>query len=469
MKIGRCVNRFARTVPFEQGKHEKNSTGRQNGHSAFQVDAAQVETAIGLSGVIFIHTRTAKGHLNCPEMAFVRNKLIHSISCSTAGHGIAFDTCFHERDSIAMRFRITVAGLLALIALPAFAADAIPEGVYSGTLGKREVVLEIGSVKDEAGNQYDGRYFYKRYGVAIPLKITREADGSLRLQEMQGERPTGAEWRLAITADGAKGEFCRCDIRKPASSTRKRTAISLALLPGTTIDSREKTYRAALLDYPLASGSEIRIDDQIGYVLEKDRRYGAALPRLTHFPDPAVMQKVNDDLAHALDDLRLEAAECLFSAQHLYPTFWDQEYRVALLNRDVLSIGGSVSHQCKKSEAHPVDEVRSLVYDLHTGERFNFDAFFQSADQIPDELVRLYRTYHKASGFPEGCAAVVNDSDFHPDVRDRFYFDRTGLALDLSDQVAPVNEGCATEVIIPYREIDPLVRTDRHYPWVTSP
>src|SRR4029079_12841702 len=124
-------------------------------------------------------------------------------------------------------------------------------------------------------------------------------------------------------------------IRAPA------TAISLALLTGTTTDPHKSTYRAALLYFPLASGPEIRIDDQIGYVLEKDRRFGAALPRLTHFPDPAVMQKVNDDLARALDDLRLEAAECLFSARRLYPTFWDQQYRVALLNRDVLSIGGS--------------------------------------------------------------------------------------------------------------------------------
>ena len=367
-----------------------------------------------------------------------------------------------------MLLRMAVAGLFALIALPAFAADVLSESVYGGTLGKREVVLEIGPVQDEAGNQYDGRYFYKRYGVAIPLKITRESDGNLRLQEIQGERPTGAEWRLAISGDGAKGEFCRCDIRKPASSARKRPPISLALLPGTTTDSHKSTYRAALLDFPLASGPEIRIDDQIGYVLEKDRRFGAALPRLTHFPDPAVMQRVNDDLARALDDLRLEAAECLFSAQRLYPTFWDQQYRVALLNRDVLSIGGSPSHQCKKSEAHPLDEVRSLVYDLHTGERFDFDAFFQSPDQVLDELVRLYRIYHKNSGFPAECEAAVEDSEFKPNIRGRYYFDQKGLAIDLHD-TTDAFAGCATEVVIPYSEIRALVRSDRHYSWLISP
>ena len=157
-----------------------------------------------------------------------------------------------------MRFWIAISGLLALTVFPAFAADAIPQGVYAGTLGKRDIVLELGPLKDEAGDDYEGRYFYKRYGVAIPLKITRQSDGSLRLQEMQAERPTGPEWRLVISGSEATGEFCRCDIRKPA--TRKRIAISLALLPGGASGSPEKTYRAALLDFPVASAPEIRID-----------------------------------------------------------------------------------------------------------------------------------------------------------------------------------------------------------------
>ena len=42
---------------------------------------------------------------------------------------------------------MAVAGLFALIALPAFAADVLPESVYGGTLGKREVVLESGLFK----------------------------------------------------------------------------------------------------------------------------------------------------------------------------------------------------------------------------------------------------------------------------------------------------------------------------------
>ena len=368
-----------------------------------------------------------------------------------------------------MSFRVAVAGLLALSAIPALADETLPEGVYRGSLGKQEVVLEIGPVESETGDPYDGRYFYRRYGVVIPLKIARQTDGSLRLQEVQEGEPTGAEWRLAVAGDGAQGEFCRCDVRKPKTSADKRIAISLTLLPGSGREGREKAYRAALLDFPLTPGSETRVDSQIAYVMETDRRFGAALPRLTHFPDAAIMQKVDDALARALDDLRLEAAECLFNAEHLYPTFWQQEYRVALFNRDVLSIGGWVSHQCEKGEAHPTDEVRSLVYDLRTGDRFDFDAFFRSPDQVSGELIALYRTYHKNSGFPEECEEFVNDSDFDPDVRERFYFDRNGLALDLRDGVAPVYEGCATDVIIPYREIRKLVRGDRLYPWLISP
>src|SRR5206468_4502253 len=142
-----------------------------------------------------------------------------------------------------MRLRFALAGLFALTALSALADEALPQGVYRGTLGRQDVVLEIAPVKSETGEVYDGRYFYRRYGITIPLKITRQADGSLRLQELRLQKPSGAEWRLVVAGDSAKGEFCRCDVRKPASSGRKRIAVSLALIPGTAGDSREKTYQ----------------------------------------------------------------------------------------------------------------------------------------------------------------------------------------------------------------------------------
>ena len=63
----------------------------------------------------------------------------------------------------------------------------------------------------------------------------------------------------------------------------------------------------------------------------------------------------------------------------------------------------------------------------------------------------------------------MEDSEFNPDVRGRYYFDQKGLAVDLHDSVAEVFAGCATEVIIPYREIRAVVRSDKVFSWLISP
>lgn len=369
-----------------------------------------------------------------------------------------------------------LAAALALAAVPALADAPGVEGVYRGTLGAQEIVLEIGPVEGAGGETYDGRYFYRRHGVAIPLTIGRQSDGSLYLQEMPHGEPSGAEWRLTIAGDKAIGEFCKCDLSAPATPAKPRAAIGLTALPATAGVAQGGLYRRELLDFPLTAGPEIRVDDQIAYVMERDRRFDAVLPRLTRFPDAAVMAKVNAGLTQALGDLQLDAAECLFRAQTGNPGngYWQQSYRVALLERDVLSIGGSVDHWCGDS-AYPNDTVGSVIYDLRSGERFDFERkaaeFFKSPSppydrRMGESLPALLELYQKHRGKPTGICADSNASDI--DVRGRLYFAKTGLVIDPHDSVPRAYAGCATAVTVPYREIRDLVRPDSpFYPLVS--
>ena len=361
--------------------------------------------------------------------------------------------------------RFALTGLLMLSAEPALADARGFEGVYRGTLGTQEVVLEIGVVQDTL---YDGRYFYRRHAVAIPLMINRQADGSLYLQEMRDSAPTGAEWQITIAGGQATGEFCKCDLSGPPSPAQPHTAISLTLLPGTPTGAPDDVYRRELVDFPLTAGPQVRVDDQIAYSVVGDRRFGAALPRLTRFPDAAVMAKVNDDLAHALNELRLEAADCLFGAQaaNAAAGHWQQNYRVALIDRDVLSIGGWVGHQCGDS-AYPDDTVGSLIYNLHTGERFDFERnaaeFFRSPSppydpRMSESLPALRELYDKHRGKPKGICEGARGSDL--DIRGRMYFAEEGLVIDPHDSVPHAYAACAAELTIPYREIRDLVRPD---------
>lgn len=362
---------------------------------------------------------------------------------------------------------LALTALLSLSPIPALADAPGLEGVYRGTLGTQEIVLEIGSVEGSGGETYDGRYFYRRHGVAIPLAIERQGDGSLYLKEIRDREPTGAEWRLSIAGDKATGEFCKCDVSEPTASAKPRAAISLTALGAAGSGAQDELYRRELLDFPLTPGAEIRVDEHIAYVMERDPRFGAALPRLTRFPDAAAMAKVNDDLRRALSDLRLEAAECLFGAQTASPgaAYWQQSYRVALLDRDVLSIGGWVGHECGDS-AYPNDTIGSLIYNLRTGERFDFERnaaeFFRSPSpdydaRMGESLPTLVALYEKHRGKPTG---ICKDASLDIDVRGRMYFAKDGLVIDPHDSVAHAYAGCVGARTIPYSEIRDLVRAD---------
>ena len=63
---------------------------------------------------------------------------------------------------------------LAFFAFAATCTQAAPVDVYRGTLGGADVVMELGQPKP--GGEREGRYFYVRNGVDIPLKV-HEFDG----------------------------------------------------------------------------------------------------------------------------------------------------------------------------------------------------------------------------------------------------------------------------------------------------
>ena len=109
--------------------------------------------------------------------------------------------------------RALFAAALSVTASPAL-ADAV---VYSGTLGKAPIVLELtGDPKTETLPPA-GRYFYASKGVDIPLTGLITVGGKLRMIELGvcteatctvdgngkvTKAPPGGEWTLSFAADG---------------------------------------------------------------------------------------------------------------------------------------------------------------------------------------------------------------------------------------------------------------------------
>src|SRR5260370_14195462 len=111
----------------------------------------------------------------------------------------------------------------------------------------------------------------------------------------------------------ATGTFCKCDLSQPSASAGPRQKISLTRVSQKlTPDSSWQNYKAnsgnsyydLLLDFPLQQGPEIQASPQIAYSMRTDPRFTVSLPRLTRFPTPAVMARINPDLDAALTDNR---------------------------------------------------------------------------------------------------------------------------------------------------------------------
>ena len=124
------------------------------------------------------------------------------------------------------------------------------DGVYRGTLGKQEIIAEIGADPDKP-RALTGHYFYRSHGVSISLKGLRAQDGSFLLTEYHDLKNTGGQWNIKFQNDQVTGTFCKCDPRH--ASVGKTLPIHLSRIssgPG-------QAYTDLWLDFPLPSSPQV--------------------------------------------------------------------------------------------------------------------------------------------------------------------------------------------------------------------
>lgn len=272
-----------------------------------------------------------------------------------------------------------VAALWVLAALPALAQQAGDDpidGVYRGTLGKEEIILEVGATVPRsaglASSYFSGRYFYPRYGIPISLIGEPMSDGRIRLREYGHTEPTGAQLRLEFQDGKATGVFCRCtdEAVEPIQGELKITLmrVSKGLHPGwdPANNPPDRAYYNLLLDFPLQTGPEIRVNKKIAYEVQSDPRFEIGMPRLTRFPDATVMLKVNEDLAQELDKERIWISDCQEGQEQ---SGYEEKIHVTPLNTRVLRVvKEKLFYYC--GGAHPDHETDMWTYDMKTGKRY---------------------------------------------------------------------------------------------------
>jgi hypothetical protein len=196
-----------------------------------------------------------------------------------------------------------------------------------------------------------------------------------------------------------------------------------------------------------------RIDKGLRFIIKSGPLPNIKLPRLTSFPDAAVMRAVNADLDDVRRSLVEKARNCRGDGED--KSDWQDLARVDLFTRDVLSIYIGISYYC--GGPHPDDEYMPLTYNMRTGKRFDFQkdaAQLFTGDSFPfEELLRLYIKHY---GAPGECPLT----DIRSDTVDQLYIHFGADGLILNPDLPHVMAACGPEVVIPYSGLKPLVKPD---------
>ena len=317
--------------------------------------------------------------------------------------------CFKGWHLMVLAFSVSVPGL-------AFAA---PVDVYRGTLGSAEVVIELG--KPQADGVREGRYFYPRFGVDIPLKgqLSALAEGQSLTPELievlgkdgplftdakqrsivwnvkpQGDGGLGGEW-----VDGIHGKKLPLSLKHiahydpEALQPRGVEAVTKAIVQGigsgvaadVPIGEKSTPYDYLRMSLqPMAQGKEVVLAPHLAWRPVRDARTQFWYPRLTRHPDAKILAQTNAVLEQRHWAMSLEALACKSSIyQNLGPAagslgnYNEESIKVSYLSTALMSVVESGSTDC--GGAHPNNHFDPFVLDLLKGGYMDFTRLLKGA------------------------------------------------------------------------------------------
>ena len=301
---------------------------------------------------------------------------------------------------------------LAFFVFGAGAASAAPVDVYLGNLGTNaEVVLELSAADSNGLRQ--GRYFYRRNGVDIPLngKLDALAEALPLTNELvetldNDDYPAFADgkqrsvlWRARIEGDALVGEWVDGIRGKKLPFSLKRIAqydpekiapqgveaVTIAfgqgggsgVASGVAISARTTPYDYLRVSVPLEQGKEVLVAPSLAWRPVRDARTRFWYPRLSRHPDAKILFQTNAALEQRHWAMNLEALGCKSTLyQNRSPAagsladFENEEIKVSYLSLTLMSVVESGSTGC--GGAHPNNHYDPFTLDLLRGGYMDF-------------------------------------------------------------------------------------------------
>lgn len=355
---------------------------------------------------------------------------------------------------------------LAFFAFAVMGVQAASVDVYRGTLGGADVVMELGQPK--ASGEREGRYFYVRNGIDIPLKGAQGAlaealpvnDEWRRAQSdwpvFSDAKQRSMQWRLQSQGDflvgewvdGFQGKKLPLSLQRIAKYDPEKIAphgvetVSNAIVQGygssvsqgVALSAQSTPYDyLKMAEQKLEQGKEVVINPSLAWRLVRDARTRFWYPRLTRHPDAEILSQTNALLEQRHWGMNLEALGCVGSIYlssgpeaGSLGNYNNEEVKVSYLSSALMSVVESGSNGC--GGAHPNNHFDPFVLDLLRGGYMDFTRLFKSAkygeyrlefsSQMTDFIQKTVASQHESPDdsecndfLPEYMALMLNKPD----------------------------------------------------------
>lgn len=239
--------------------------------------------------------------------------------------------------------------LMVLFSVPVLAEE--PPVVYSGTLGKTSIVVELDLNKPD---EVTGRYFYQKYRLDLPLNGTLDGQ-ELKLQEGLDDFDDTPRPELSLTKDengGWQGSWTN-----PQGKTLPVT-LQPAQLPATAADD---SYLSSLVhtdpyEYLRLSALQLKAgksENVMGYQLQwwtEPQSKISLFEIVSGYPE-ANLQAINQKLRARLWQEVSSWHACMLGASRFGQGEYQQTVTPEYLSEDIVSVSIFTSYDC--GGAHP--------------------------------------------------------------------------------------------------------------------
>jgi hypothetical protein len=271
--------------------------------------------------------------------------------------------------------------------------------VYRGTLEgvEEEIVMELWRGKDAPG-QYEGRYFYPRHGVDIPLSgpLNALVEPKPYPKRSKAEKENDAGGVNFIWQGKQQGAQFMGEVVNPRTGQKRAFALTrVADYQPRVFDSKaDLTEQNALYAYLKLQGHAVPVGKVVhvgalAYQQFRDPRSVFRFPRLTRHPDPEVLQKINVRLEQIHWKRTLYALECrasLYEESSFLAKFGAGKLgfmnarttapRILYLSPTLMSMEDEYAFYC--NGAHEVFSYATPTFDLIRGEMLDWNRLFHA-------------------------------------------------------------------------------------------